>query len=292
MKKSIISVLVLIVVLTLFSGCKGNENNLPIKETTNEATKPVIAVSIVPEGTFVKEVCGDLVEVVTLIPPGFSPENYEPTPKEMEKFSKASIYFTIGVQSEVSILPKAGDLKIVHLEDEVSKVYKDITFESGERDPHIWLSPKRVKVMVDTIAKEMAELDEKNKDTYFANADAYKEKLDFLDKEITDILKDVQNRKFIVFHPAFGYLADDYNLTMYSLEEEGKEATVRHLQEMIDLAKRENIKAIFYQEEMDSSQSKAFAEEIGGKTIQLSPLAPNYVENLKNMVNLIAEVMK
>jgi zinc transport system substrate-binding protein len=78
---------------------------------------------------------------------------------------------------------------------------------------------------------------------------------------------------------------------MYALEEEGKEATAEHLQDMIDLAKAENIKVIFYQEEIDSSQSKAFAEEIGGKTIQLSPLAADYIENLKNMAELMAEVM-
>jgi zinc transport system substrate-binding protein len=79
---------------------------------------------------------------------------------------------------------------------------------------------------------------------------------------------------------------------MYSLEEEGKEATPRHLADMIDLAKSENIKAIFYQEEIDSSQSKAFAEEIGGRTIQLSPLAADYLENLKAMAQLMAEVMQ
>ena len=102
----------------------------------------------------------------------------------------------------------------------------------------------------------------------------------------------MSNRKFIVYHPAFGYLAEDYDLTMYSLEEEGKEATPRHLADMIDLAKSENIKAIFYQEEIDSSQSKAFAEEIGGRTIQLSPLAADYIENLKAMAQLMAEVMQ
>ena len=101
----------------------------------------------------------------------------------------------------------------------------------------------------------------------------------------------MKNRKFIVFHPAFGYLADDYHMTMYALEEEGKESTPQHLKEMIDLAKKENIKAIFYQAEISSQQAQSFAEEIGGNTIQLAPLAPNYIENLRNLVTLMAEVM-
>jgi zinc transport system substrate-binding protein len=74
----------------------------------------------------------------------------------MEQFSDASLYFTVGVPAEeASILPAAGDVKVVSLQNAVSSVYTDRTFESGERDPHIWLSPKRAVVMVETIAQEM-----------------------------------------------------------------------------------------------------------------------------------------
>jgi len=257
------------------------------------AEKPVIAVTIVPQETFVKAVCGDFAQVITLVPPGSSPENYEPTPAQMEQFSEASLYFTIGVPTEeANIIPSAGDVKIVSLEDEAAAAYPERNFESGGRDPHIWLSPKRVMVMVEAIARELTALDGGNKETYEANASAYIKQLEELDKEISTALEGVQNRKFIVYHPAFGYLAEDYGLTMYSLEEEGKEATPRHLADMIDLAKSENIKAIFFQEEIDASQSKAFAEEIGGRTIQLAPLAADYIENLRAMAGLMAEVMQ
>lgn len=268
-------------------GCSNEVKEEEVKE------KPMIAVSIVPEQTFVEAVCGDLVDIVTLVPSGSSPENYEPTAQEMEKFSDASLYFSIGVPTEeANILPNVGDIKVISLQDEVAAVYEDRTFESGERDPHIWLSPKRVKVMVETIAKEMSELDPDNKGTYEQNAADYIVKLDEVDQEIKDALKGVESKNFIVYHPAFGYIADDYGLKMYSLEEEGKEATAQHLQDMIDLAKKENIKVIFYQEEVDSSQSEAFAKEIGGKTIQLSPLAADYIDNLKNMAQTMGEAMQ
>jgi zinc transport system substrate-binding protein len=258
-----------------------------------KGAKLIVAVSIVPEKTFVEAVCGDLAQIVTLIPPGSSPENYEPTPMEMEKFSDATIYFSIGVPTEeANILPNVGDMKVVSLQEEISEIYDDRTFESGERDPHIWLSPKRVKVMVAAIAREMGEMDEDNKEVYEKNAEAYMTQIDELDRKIKGALEGAQSKKFIVYHPAFGYLADDYGLEMYSLEEDGKEATPKHLQKMINLAKKENIKVIFYQEEIDSSQSEAFAEEIGGKTIQLSPLANDYINNLIKMANIMAEAMQ
>lgn len=263
------------------------------KEEKSENEKPIIAVSIVPEATFAQAVCGELAEVITMIPPGSSPESYEPTPVEMEKFSKSNLYFTIGVPTEeANILPNAGNVPIVKLQEKVSEVYPDRTFESGERDPHIWLSPKRAKVMVQAIADEMIKIDAKNKDAYQKNADNYISQLDDLDKEISSSLEGVKNKSFIVYHPAFGYLADDYGLTMLALEEEGKESTPQHLQEMIDYAKEKNIKVLFYQEEIDSSQSEAFAEELGGKTIQLSPLSADYINNYKKMAQTMTEAMQ
>jgi len=273
------------------TGCHSNKKAEETSQKINE--KPIIAVTIVPEQTFVKAICGDLADVITMAPPGNSPENYEPSPKEMEKFNKASLYFSIGVPTEeANILPKIGNVKVIYLQNEVASVYKERTFASGGRDPHIWLSPKRVKVMIESITREMCKLDEANKNTYIKNAETYIKQLDELDKQISSILDNVKNKKFIVYHPAFGYFADDYGLQMYALEQDGKEATPQHLQEMIDLAKKENIKVIFYQEEIDSSQSEAFAEEIGGKAIQLSPLAADYIGNLKIMAETMTEVMQ
>jgi len=289
MKKIVRNLLGAVIILSTV--CLFACNNEVNEETLSK--KPIIAVSIIPEQTFVEAVCGDLVDTIVLVPPGSSPGNYEPTAQEMEKFSNASLYFSMGVPAEeANILPNVGNIKVVSLQDEVASVYEDRTFESGERDPHIWLSPKRAKVMVAVIAREMSELDPDNKAVYEQNMADYIAKLDEVDQEIKDVLEEVESKTFIVYHPAFGYIADDYGLKMYAMEKDGKEATPQHLQDMIDLAKEENIKVIFYQEEIDSRQSEAFAEEIGGKTIQLSPLSPDYIVNLKNMIQTMAEAMQ
>ena len=285
----IILSLVLVFSCLYITACSSN-NKQAVKHA---GEKPIVAVTIVPEKTFVEAVCKDLVTIITMVPPGNSPENYEPTPKEKELLSKAVLYFSIGVPTErTNILPSAGNVRLISLHDKIASVYPDRKFESGERDPHIWLSPKRVKAIVKIIAEEMGEIDKANKETYVKNAELYIKQLDEVDKEITTTLEGVKDKKFIVYHPAFGYLAEDYGLQMYALEKEGKEATAQHLQEMIDLAKRENIKVVFYQQEVDSKQSKAFAEEIGGRAVQLSPLDANYIDNLKKMARTMAEVMQ
>lgn len=286
----ILAGLLLITFSTFISGCKSE-----VKTTAGVNGKKIAAVSIIPEKTFVEAVCGNLVEVVTMIPPGSSPHNYEPTPREIQKFSQATVYFAIGVPTEeTNILPSAAeikDLKIVRLDEEVEKVYAARYEGSEGRDPHIWLSPKRVKIMVECIAREMVDIDPANQVTYEKNAAIYLQELDKLDLKIKAALENKPNKKIIVFHPSFGYLADDYGIHMYALEEEGKEATFQRMFELVNLARQENIKAIFYQAEVSGRQAQSFAEEIGGKTVLLDPLAPNYIENLEKMAALMAEVM-
>ena len=276
-----IIILVLCVVVSAFSGCK---------QEVKEESKMIVAVSIVPEQAFVEAVCGNLVEVVVMIPPGFSPESYEPTAKEMVKFADAAIYFSIGVPvEETSILPSLNDrTKQVSLDASAADKYPELTIDGG-RDPHVWLSPLRVAVMVQTIADEMCALDPDNADVYTDNARSYIARLEGLDKEIKEILEPLTSRSFIVFHPAFVYFANDYDLEMYALEEHGKEATAARLMEMVDFARKKDIKAVFYQAEVDSSQSAAFAEEIGGRTIMLDPLSKDYIANLKLMAITIGE---
>ncbi|MEG0894670.1 MAG: zinc ABC transporter substrate-binding protein [Oscillospiraceae bacterium] len=281
-KKIILIMSILVIFCFIITGCNNNQQQ--------KSEKPIIAVTIVPEIDFVKAVCGDLYEVVALVPPGNSPENYEPTPMEMEKFSQALIYFSIGVPTEENnIMPNVSkDTKVVKLDETVKTLYGELTL-GNTRDPHIWLSPNRVMTMVNNIRMQLSELDPNNAELFEKNAIKYMTELQNVQKEIEDSLANIENRKIIVYHPAFGYFCDDFKLEMVALEEEGKEATAKSLTKIIDMAKNEGIKVIFYQEEIDSSQSKAFAEEIGGKTCMLSPLSQNYIENLKLMAKTIVE---
>ena len=268
------------------SGCATSQSK------KKDSSKIQIAVSIVPESTFVEAVGKDHVEVTTMIPPGSSPETYEPTPKQMTEFSKSDLFFSIGMPLEKNqLIPNLNTkTKVVSLDKAVQKQYPDLKL-GEERDPHIWLSPKRVIVMIDTIVEELSKIDPQNTAFYQKNGDSYKDQINAVDLKIQKSLLPIKNRKIIVFHPAFGYLADDYQLEMYALEEEGKESTPEHLRQMIDLAKKEHIKVIFYQAETDSNQSKAFAEELGGKTVQLEPLAKDYIGNLEKMIHIMVQVM-
>jgi len=291
----------LMILLTMFclallviSGCAHQEKK--VSSSPDNSGKICVAVSIVPEASFVEAVGGDLVDVITMIPKGANPENYAPGPKLMEQLSDAQIYFAIGVPAETNgILPRLKQLnaqmKVVDLPNQVDQVYPAREIAPGEKDPHRWLSPKRVVIMVNSIADELAAADPEHKDIYQKNAKAYQAQLEKLDEEITASLSGVTGQSFIVYHPAMGYFADDYGLKMIALEEEGKEATAQNIQSVIDQAKKDNIKVVFYQAEMDSKQAETLAQELGGEAELIAPLAPNYIDNLGKTAKTFASVL-
>lgn len=259
--------------------------------------KPTVAVTISPQAAFVREVAGDLVNVVTMMPPGANHESFSPPPQDMEKLSAAALYLAMGLPPErTGLLPKLAEMnrnmRIVDMQMEVAKTYAPRFFAPNDQDPHIWLSPKRAIVMVRLTAQELGAIDPVNSGTYNANAERYIARIEAADQEIQASFKTVWNRMFIVYHPAFGYFADDYNLTMVALEEEGKEADPRRFREVIDMAKQKGIKVIFYQEDIDGRQSRTFAEELGGQAEKVSPMATDYVENLLRMAKTFAMVLK
>ncbi|NLW25613.1 MAG: zinc ABC transporter solute-binding protein [Clostridia bacterium] len=276
----------------ILTGC----NEIEESSSTAKEKKPIIAVSIVPQETFVQAVGGELVDTVVLIPPGNNPENYAPSPQTLVKLSEATLYFSLGVPAEkANILPKIPEinetLKVIDLAAIVGEIYPHRKFAPNSIDPHIWLSPKRVVVMIETIAQELAQIDPENKAVYEENAQKYIEKLTTLDEDIKSLLADVPNKTFIIYHPSLGYFADDYGLVMIAIEEEGKEATIESIQKIIDVAKEKNIKVVFYQAEHDSKQAKTIAEELNGKTVLLDPLAPNYLENMYKIAETFADIL-
>ncbi len=271
-----------LILLTVFSGCSEKASNSNL----------TVAVSIPPQEAFVKAVCGDKADVITMIPAGASAESYEMSPKEITAFANSDIYFSIGVPAEEKgIIPHISkETKLVDLTYAVSSVYTDLKI-GNEKDPHIWLSPKRAIVTVEEISNQMCELDPENAEFYRKNATDYTDKLNSINNEIANLFKDKRKKVFYISHPSYGYFASDFGLDMISLEKNGKEVTPKELAEITEIAKQNGVKIIFCQEETSKKQAELLAKEIGARVEILKPLSPDYCENLQKTADLIYEAV-
>jgi zinc transport system substrate-binding protein len=79
-------------------------------------------------------------------------------------------------------------------------------------DAHIWLDPANAKAMVAEIARVLAEVDPANAARYAENGVTVAGRIDELDEELSAMLAPVRARPFIVFHDAYQYFEQRYQL--------------------------------------------------------------------------------
>ncbi len=255
--------------------------------------KPVISVSIIPQQYFVEQLAGDLADINVMIPPGASPATYEPTISQLGKLHQSAVYMRIGfVGFERSWMDKITSvnpgMKIVDLSEGVEIIME----EAGERedhhghthhgtDPHIWMSTINARIIARNIYNELLLLFPGEKESLLAMFDQFSLSLDSLHLAITNTLEGIENRKFMIYHPALTYYARDYGLEQFSLEIEGKTPSPAHLKQMTDLAIHHQISKILIQNQFDRINAEVLAKETGSEIIQFDPLDLQWGEQMR-----------
>nr|WP_234422158.1 zinc ABC transporter substrate-binding protein [Sedimenticola thiotaurini] len=167
--------------------------------------------------------------------------------------------------------------------------HHDHHHEEGGADPHIWLDPANVRIMIGYLRDRLIELDPANAAAYKENHDRFKQELLALEEEIHTLLQPLEGRSFMVFHPSWGYFADAFGLRQVSIESEGKEAGARTLTRLMEQAKRERVQVIFVQQQFSRDQAATLASAMGARLVTLNPLAESYLDNLRQVARSISE---
>jgi zinc transport system substrate-binding protein len=259
----------------------------------NDPNKISIVVSIPPEAEFVEKVGGDKVKVTTMVPAGANPHTYEPLPEQLKEVSSAKMYAQVGsgLEFETVWMDKLSaankNMLVLNCSEGIAFIpnqENDGDEHESQYDTHVWVSPRNAKIMVENIYQGLIKIDPANKNYYKSNKDQYLQELDNEDKKINATLLTEKNRKILVYHPAWGYLCRDYNLTQISIEKNGKEPTPQGMTSLIDQAKKENIKVIFISPQFSKKSAESVASEIGGNVVMIDDLDKNYIENLNKVV--------
>jgi zinc transport system substrate-binding protein len=268
----------------LLAGC--GQRVPPGEITASESNGPLNAtVSILPQKYFVERIGGEHVNVNVMVEPGDSPATYEPKPEQLTALSEADAYFSIGVPFEDAWLDRIASANSEML------VVDTTTGIARMPNPHIWLSPALVKAQAQTIYEALTALDPAHEDAYKANLDSFIADIDILDADIREALEGAENKKLMVFHPAWGYFARDYGLEMIPVEVGGQEPSAAELATFVAEAREENIKVIFAQPEFSTKAAETIANEIGGEVLLISPLAPDWLDSLRHVADTFAEVL-
>ena len=267
--------------------------------SNNIQQENIITVTIEPQRYFTEQLVDSLFRVECMVPAGISPETYDPAPAQMVKLARSKAYFCIGhIGFEEVWIEKLKENypKITFFDNShgIELVISGHTHPAGNShehgaDPHIWSSPKSVRLIVQNMYEALLEIDPANKNQYAANLHRLLEKIDTVDKQVTQILQNSSQNAFIIYHPALTYFARDYGLTQFSIEADGKEPSPEQLKILIEAAKENNIKTIFVQQEFDQKNAQSIARQTGCRLVIINPLSYDWGKEMLHIAQSLSD---
>lgn len=286
-----------------------------------------IYTTVYPVEYIIKYICEDDFNVYSSYPQGVDIHHYEPSLRDLTKIAKSKALFYIGqglepfVESGIDSTFKNKRVQLINLSERVHQAMdlSPLTCEGircyagmGEShdedhhghdyyyDPHIWLSPKRVKVMA-TIIKDvlLTFRPEDSEVDYEANFNAFIQQIDLLDQQLINVIENAPLDLIIVDHDAYQYWTSDYNLNRIRMPSDTNPSEVK---EIIDLAKEKGIQTILVtQNEALNPNNATVLKQINGSASYIHAMAvltkkdldnkKNYFDLMEHNINTIAAAL-
>ncbi len=267
-----------------------------------ESDRLSVSVSIFPIYDLVRRIAGPDADVALLLPPGHNEHSFDPTPKDIESASKAKVGVMVGLGldpwMEKLMKEAAPKARIVKVGDRVpTLVIKDDPLgdeeadkareaaqkagrqveasaeglenhderehEKGATDPHVWLDPARVRLIVRAIAEELGKADSGHALDYRLRATEIDQSLAALDQEVETRTKALKTRGFVTFHGSFQYFAERYKLDIIAVIEPypGSQPSGAYVSKLLDVIKSKSVPALFSEPQLDARPAKVLADE-------------------------------
>lgn len=265
------------------------------REEKAERGKIKVAATTFPIYDILRQVGGENIEPLLVLPAGASPHTFDPSPAQIAAINKAEIFFVIGVGVDdwaLTMLPTDDSVKVIDLsknislrpfeheeheeehEEEEGEEGLEDDHKHGDLDPHYWLDPGNAKIIADRIAQELSILDSAKTDEYTTRSVDFQRLVDESLVLWQERLSYLPGRKLAVFHDAWGYFADSFGLEIVAIFEPfpGKSPSPKYLIEMQSDIRENNVKALFIEPQLSSEAAEALASELGVTISRLDPI--------------------
>lgn len=273
---------------------------MPLFTTVTEARDPIpIVVTIPVLKDLAEQVGGPHVRVTSLLSGYENEHTYSPKPTDLIAVRKARLLLEIGMGLEVwvsSLVKNAGgrSLRVITTSHGVELIRDDADAHEGTHhegnagNPHIWLDPENVAIMLRHITEALIEVDPSHAAEFQRNQAAYLQRLDQLQKELSARTQRLTDRRFIAHHPAWPYLAKRFGLDIVGTihMQSGTEPSALHLQALIQKIRRDNIKVIVSEVQLSQRIPELLARETKAHIVVLTAL-PGGLEGTATYLDML-----
>jgi zinc transport system substrate-binding protein len=272
---AIIAVLVTLIVIGTFVGVYLSSRPAPEAGSTLK-----VLATFYPLYDFAQNVGGDKVNVSILVPETVDVHDFEPTPSSIAEVASAEvlIYNGAGLEPWIQEMVSAsGNTKLIQVDTshgiQLRPVSPEFQRNNETVDPHIWLDPVLAKQQVNNILQGLIQADPADSQYFTQNAQTYEAKLDTLNAEAINATTNVATRYFVTFHEAFGYFANQYNITQIPiLGPFEEEPTPSDIQNVINAIHQYRLLYVGYESLENPAISQSISSQTNAALIQMDPI--------------------
>lgn len=266
-------------------------------DSTASADRRSVVVTTTILGDVVENLAGGELDVVTIMPVGADPHDFQASARQVAEISDADVLIVNGAGFEeglldvieaaesdgVAVFEAIGAVETIEFgeggHDHSDEDHSDEGEHADEHDhdhegadPHFWTDPARMALAVDAMAEFLiASVDGVDADALRASAEAYVAELEALDSEVADTLDaiDEGRRVLVTNHDSFGYFADQYDFevagTVIPSGSTTDGTSARELAELVEVIEDEGVPAIFSESTVSDELAQTLAAEVGGE---------------------------
>jgi ABC-type Zn uptake system ZnuABC Zn-binding protein ZnuA len=270
-----------------------------------------VVASVSPITSIIKNIGGDRIELIGLVPEGVNSHTFELVPSDVIKVNSADLVIINGLGLEsnledaaVGAQSKNPKLQILKLGDNTitrAQWLFDFSFpkEKGDPNPHLWLNVAYAMEFANLTRDKLIDMDPQNAAYYSENTERFISLLKKLDEGILQAVQTVppHNRKLLTYHDSWAYFGTRYNMTVVGAVQPSDfgEPTPRELARLIDQIKFERIPVIFASEVFPTQVVNQIAAESDAKIVETlsdDDLPGNPGESRHSYVGMMLENMK
>ncbi|MEJ2621194.1 MAG: zinc ABC transporter substrate-binding protein [Candidatus Thiodiazotropha sp.] len=194
-----------------------------------------VVVSIMPIHSLVCGLMSGIGQPYLLLKGNQSPHTMTLKPSDMRAISQADLLLWVGESLEsplarvvekgmisgrvvslldtpnLHLLPVRNDLEWSH-HDHSNHEDSDHAHDEHNWDSHIWLSPENARTIADHLAQQLIRLDPEHTTDYQTNLQNLLQRIDRLEMAFRTNINEVKEQPFIVFHDAYRYLENHFDL--------------------------------------------------------------------------------
>ena len=258
-----------------------------------------VVASIKPIHSLVAGVMGEAGEPRLMISGSTSPHTYQMRPSDAAVLNAADLIVWVGEGMEmfldrpIEVLGSGADVVTLHksagLEllpsreggiwhDEERELHvdehDDHGHDHGEFDMHIWLDPGNARRIVDVVADALVRIDPGNVDTWRANAETMRMRINRLEAALRERVAPVRERAFIVFHDGYGYFEHAFGLNGKGAVavDPARPPGARRIAELRGALSEHDVRCVFTEPQFEPDLVRTVIEGTGVGTAALDPL--------------------